>query len=210
MGLLNNDILQSGGWTHYAGASPAASGVSSFANNFLQAYMGMQEREAAKQQAELERRYKEAQIKKMEEPSADTSKLKEYFYAVKNEGFKGSFVDWAKLTSSNNTDWENREQIKLKRAQDMAIQDLKVKYTYSGFPEETYMKDGVPVPKEQFVAEYNELVDKHMGRKKSENQQPKQASTPYKTAEDVKKAFNNKTITKDKALEILRRDFGFK
>lgn len=61
MGLLNNDILQSGGWTHYAGASPAASGVSSFANNFLQAYMGMQENERKKQEAEYINQLRHAQ-----------------------------------------------------------------------------------------------------------------------------------------------------
>jgi len=61
MGLLNNDILQSGGWTHYAGASPAALGVSSFANNFLQAYMGMQEQARKKQELESINKLREAQ-----------------------------------------------------------------------------------------------------------------------------------------------------
>jgi len=71
-----------GGWQYYGGASPMASGVSSFADNFMKAYslfkgLNLKEAEEARQ-AELQAE----QVKKMKEEAQRTKEGREYWQKI--------------------------------------------------------------------------------------------------------------------------------
>ncbi len=68
-----------GGWQYYGGASPFASGASSFADNFMKAYSLFKGLNLKEEEAERQKEIQGEQLKKLKEEAERTQKGKEYF-----------------------------------------------------------------------------------------------------------------------------------